>query len=521
MQSAGTGNGLEALRLLGKRYDPKNPGTKRALLKSLMTTPSCSKITDLEKTIMKVEELVKKYESMAGPKGTLPDDLVATIMINVCHKELRDHMELSTTGYTRQDVRTEIFSYIERKRTKINEELVAMEVDSVETEKNWECDYGWNCYVCDNYEELNFFGKGKGGKFGGKGNYGKNNFFSGKGMGKNMYQGGKGPWYGGGKYNGKGQDGGKAEDGKGKGKNNIICFWCNRPGHTQAMCREKDTYMQGIRDRNNAGGGDKELNSCNEGDHWHGLPKEKEKGSELANMEASARSGQTYRYLSSFEGHNAFSALQVTDANFPEVPGGPPGLQPGKYTPKMPQWRKKSVKNASMVRELSLLQKSNDKELNMVMKKTEIIKEVMNMENNEEYIEATIDSGASDSVAGRKHAKTCDVVPSSGSRDGVKYVSASGDIIDNIGEKHVQVETATGRKRTLNLQVADVHRVLLSVSKICDAGNQVIFTRSGGKIVNDKTGEEDHFARKDRVYRMRLKVIGDGSKTSGFAGPGK
>ena len=34
VQSAGTGNGLEALRLLSKRYDPKNPGTKRSLSKA-------------------------------------------------------------------------------------------------------------------------------------------------------------------------------------------------------------------------------------------------------------------------------------------------------------------------------------------------------------------------------------------------------------------------------------------------------------------------------------------------------
>ena len=123
-------------------------------------------------------------------------------------------------------------------------------------------------------------------------------------------------------------------------------------------------------------------------------------------------------------------------------------------------------------------------------------------------------------MANAKHAAACQVVPSSGSLEGVKYVSASGNVIDNEGEKHVQVETNNGKKRTLNLQIADVTRVLLSVSKICDAGNTVTFTHSGGKIVNNKTGEEDHFSRKDGVYRMRLKVIGDGSKTSGFTRPG-
>ena len=157
------------------------------------------------------------------------------------------------------------------------------------------------------------------------------------------------------------------------------------------------------------------------------------------------------------------------------------------------------------------------KELNMFEKE-----ELLSFENKRgaEFIEATIDSGASDSVANVNHASTCQVVPSSGSMEGVKYISASGNVIDNMGEKHVQVETINGKKRILNLQIADVTRVLLSVSKICDAGNTVTFTQNGGKIVNTSTGEEDHFARQDGVYRMKLRVIGDGSKTQGFTRPG-
>ena len=169
-------------------------------------------------------------------------------------------------------------------------------------------------------------------------------------------------------------------------------------------------------------------------------------------------------------------------------------------------------------KELSSLEQRNTNELNMVLNE-QAAKELMQSAGESEYIEATIDSGASDSVAGRNHATTCHVVPSLGSMEGVKYVSASGDIIENEGEKHVQVETVNGTKRTLNLQVADVHRVLLSVSKICDSGNKVVFTSSGGKIVNESTGEEDHFERRDGVYRMRLKVIGDGSRASGFTRP--
>ena len=95
-------------------------------------------------------------------------------------------------------------------------------------------------------------------------------------------------------------------------------------------------------------------------------------------------------------------------------------------------------------------------------------------------------------------------------------------MIENVGEKHILVETRAGHLRNLNLQMAKgVTRVLLSVSKICDAGNEVRFMRNGGYILNLATGEKDYFERKDGVYRLRLKIVGNGSKASGFPRPGR
>ena len=54
VQSVPTGNGLEGLRLLKKRYDPHTPGSKRALLKTLMNLPSCKKIGEVESMILKL-----------------------------------------------------------------------------------------------------------------------------------------------------------------------------------------------------------------------------------------------------------------------------------------------------------------------------------------------------------------------------------------------------------------------------------------------------------------------------------
>ena len=60
------GNGLEAVRLVFKRYEPRTPGTKRAVLKALINNQAAKKPEDIEKNLMHVEELMKKYEVLTG-----------------------------------------------------------------------------------------------------------------------------------------------------------------------------------------------------------------------------------------------------------------------------------------------------------------------------------------------------------------------------------------------------------------------------------------------------------------------
>ena len=75
VNSVKEGNGLEAMRLLMKRYEPRTPGTKRTLLKAIMNNPASKKPDELEKNPMKMEEYMKHYEVMAG--ADLPEDLKA------------------------------------------------------------------------------------------------------------------------------------------------------------------------------------------------------------------------------------------------------------------------------------------------------------------------------------------------------------------------------------------------------------------------------------------------------------
>jgi hypothetical protein len=139
--------------------------------------------------------------------------------------------------------------------------------------------------------------------------------------------------------------------------------------------------------------------------------------------------------------------------------------------------------------------------------------------DGEDYIDFTVDSGAADTVADKCIAPECPVVPSAGSMKGVKYVAAAGKVISNEGEKNVTTQTAEGHVCGIKIQIAQVNKALLSVSKICDAGHEVIFTQAGGRIVHQETGQVMNFRRVDGVYRLRVKIVRQGQ--SGFARPGK
>ena len=132
---AGEGNGLEALRLIFRRYEPRTPATKRAVLKAVINNPQCKRVEDIEKNLLHVEELIRKYESMAGSE--LPEDLKVTVIIDLCPKDLKEHLELITRDMKYKEVRDEIASYVERKRDTFSNQVKAMEVDNAE---NW---YWW------------------------------------------------------------------------------------------------------------------------------------------------------------------------------------------------------------------------------------------------------------------------------------------------------------------------------------------------------------------------------------------
>ena len=66
---------------------------------------------------------------------------------------------------------------------------------------------------------------------------------------------------------------------------------------------------------------------------------------------------------------------------------------------------------------------------------------------------------------------------------------------------HVPVALDNGGARTFaTFQVTDVIRPLMSVSKVCEMGNGVVFGANGGYILNFETGAATQFVEMDGIY---------------------
>ena len=101
----------------------------------------------------------------------------------------------------------------------------------------------------------------------------------------------------------------------------------------------------------------------------------------------------------------------------------------------------------------------------------------------------TVDSGAADNVMPRRmvRGKCNKIRPSKASRAGVHYVTASSNRIANEGETDLKFTTEGGVKVDWLFQVAEVNKVLASVSYLVDTGNRVVFDQ------DEETGEDISF----------------------------
>ena len=107
-------------------------------------------------------------------------------------------------------------------------------------------------------------------------------------------------------------------------------------------------------------------------------------------------------------------------------------------------------------------------------------------------VSAIMDSGSAECVAPASIARSIQMVETEASRQGQTYHTADGGVIKNKGEK-------TGDQCRARYQITNVTRLLNSVSRVCDQGNNVLFKQTGGWIINHETRRKTWFPQEHGV----------------------
>ena len=119
-------------------------------------------------------------------------------------------------------------------------------------------------------------------------------------------------------------------------------------------------------------------------------------------------------------------------------------------------------------------------------------------------VELCADTGACDTVMPRKICTGIPITPSLQSLKGMEYEVADGNTIPNLGERRclMWTENASG-SRHINMQVADVHKPLLSLSRCADMGFESRFGRLAGALIDEETEEVIPLQRKGNLYVLK------------------
>jgi hypothetical protein len=119
-------------------------------------------------------------------------------------------------------------------------------------------------------------------------------------------------------------------------------------------------------------------------------------------------------------------------------------------------------------------------------------------------IELTADTGACDTVIPKDMCPGIPVVPSFQSMNGMEYEVASGESIPNLGERRCEMWTEGAEApKGISMQVADVHKALLSLSRCADMGFESRFGSAFGCLIDTVTGEVVPLQRKGNLYVLR------------------
>ena len=131
----------------------------------------------------------------------------------------------------------------------------------------------------------------------------------------------------------------------------------------------------------------------------------------------------------------------------------------------------------------------------------------MSSEAEWQHIELAVDSGAAETVIPHDLVTDHPIEESDASREGLCYVSATGQPIPNLGEQKLPLVTNECTMRGMTFQAALVKKPLGSVKRICSCGHRVVFDEEGSYIQNKGTGEINWMREEQGNYILDLWVL--------------
>ena len=140
-------------------------------------------------------------------------------------------------------------------------------------------------------------------------------------------------------------------------------------------------------------------------------------------------------------------------------------------------------------------------------------------ESGWELIEITVDSGACDKFLPSRMLSSIRTESTEASRAGEEYEVANGHAILNEGETRCIMTTpGSSEPKGIIFQVSDVHKPLMSVGSMADAGFEWLLSKTGGFMRDVDRGERIPLTRRGNLYHLRAWVKGADSPPLG--GPG-
>lgn len=121
--------------------------------------------------------------------------------------------------------------------------------------------------------------------------------------------------------------------------------------------------------------------------------------------------------------------------------------------------------------------------------------------------EVTADSGAYNTVIPMSSCEHIRLHESVQSRSGMKYEAANKGQIENMGERRcIAVCEGSHVQSFMHFQVADVHKPLLSITRVADMGYECVLGKHGGYLLDTHSGERVPVKMRGNLYVMSIWV---------------